>query len=287
MPELTATFDPALVQVVSNDSNKITASFHAIEQWTSSFDKTYYRSNARIAHSETADAMQATLAERIQAGISTFQTLQGRRISEHLTDLIPLLNTRRLYGAALTTRALIEVTATVVYYQTEVTRMLVEGIKTQTQMDELGVLLEKSVRGSRFDWARWLASDATRRELTKAFADKEKITVEIEQVNVLTMIKRLGKHFTEERSENDGLIDLAYGLLSDICHPSAGANLLQLANKPTDGWWIVQPEVTDDLMRWYCLNTTIPLVQTIAQAAATSLTALTRTASSIHTASST
>lgn len=60
---------------------------------------------------------------------------------------------------------------------------------------------------------------------------------------------------------------MSYGLLSDICHPSVGANLLAWLSEPADDRSIVQPVVSESLVNWYWREVVAPVVQPVAAVA--------------------
>jgi len=257
-------FDPLLLKAVAQGSTKIENSFLAIERNANDLYRVYYMPTARIAQLGAKKAMGATFIEELQAAISSFQILTGKRLAEQYVSLIELLNHRRLYAAALTTRAIIEVTASVVYFDASIIPSLTKGIRSRQEMDDLAALIEKHLRAGRFDWKRWLGESKFRDELIKEYADKkDEPKPEILQTNVVTMIKYLDDRVSLKDQSQKGMIKLIYAVLSDICHPAVGAHILLLANRSADGWYVADSEPTDELLRWYCLNTTVPVLERI------------------------
>ncbi|MBI3838271.1 MAG: hypothetical protein HY288_10115 [Planctomycetia bacterium] len=174
---------------------------------------------------------------------------------------------------------MIEVVASLVSTETKITAALTKGVTTQSESDALNDVIEKSIRGGRFDWFKWLQDDS-RSTLIEAYAEyvrggNKEPKPDIEQTNVLTMVRFLGKKMAEQNQANDGLIQLVYGFLSDICHPAAGGNLLQVANHPSQGWWQLSPGFSDDVLRWYCLNSTVPVLARVCEVATRSINQLT------------
>lgn len=255
-------FDPRLVKAVSQGSTIIENSFVAIERNTNELYRVYYLPTARIAHFETQKSGGATVIERVQAAISRFKVLTGKRLADHYVNLIESLNHRRLYSAALITRAIIEVTASVVYFDISIIPLLTRGIGSQQEMNEVTAVIEKHLFAGRFDWERWLKGGKYKDELKKEYAENEdEPKPEIFQTNALTMIKHLDTRFSQKDTTSKGMVKLVYALLSDICHPAIGAHILLLANRPTEGWYVVDSEPTNEIVRWYCLNTTVPVAE--------------------------
>lgn len=279
-PELR--FDEKFIEAVAAGSKRIAASLREIERGATLFDQRYYQPIARVAHPETIKREGGSVLEIIQAAIGLFQLLNGRRFAEHLSDLIWALNRRRLYTAALVTRALIELASSIVYVEVKVTSALRSGIRTQEDLRTLLNVFERAVRGGTIDWARWLMGGETRRQIMEEYAEGKRPRASLMQARVGEMKNFLDERLAASSPESKGLIHLIYGILSDICHPSAGAQLLQLANRPTEGWWVLEPSPSDEMIRWYCLNTTVPLVESIGKAAAHSLSNLTRIAQNLR-----
>lgn len=278
-----------IIQIVARGSANVVSAFTDTQKHVEAFYRIYYVPKMRIAKAETMNEMRATPVEIVQSKLTTVQMLHGRRIAEHLLDCVRSLNERRLYQLALSTRSVIEVAASLVSTETKVTAMLTKGVTSQAESDALDEVIDKSIRGGRFDWSKWLQDDS-RTKLIEAYAeyargDGKEPKPDIEQTNVLTMVRTFGRKIAEKNSADEGLIQVVYGLLSDICHPAAGGNLLQLINHPNPRWWQLGPGVSDDLLRWYCLHATVPVVARVCDEATNSNNKLTACSSAMGNAS--
>ena len=272
------TINEDVIQIVSRGSAKLLAAFQDTQHQVESYYRIYYVPKRGFAKPHKMQEMKATPTEILQVQITTVQTLHGKRLAEQLLDCIHALNEKRLYQLALSTRSVIEVVASLVSFETKVSALLIKGITTQSESDFLNDLIDKAIRGGRFDWTKWLRDDS-RSKLVEAYAEyargAKEPKPEIEQTNVLTMVRSLGKRMSEQNPADEGLVELVYGLLSDICHPAAGGNILQLANHLSEDWWQLGTGVSDDLLRWFCLCATVPVLARVCEACTRSLNQLT------------
>ena len=280
-----------VIQIVARGNDTIVAAFKDTQKQVDGYYRIYYLPKRRFAKTHKMRQLNAMPVEIAQSNLIRVQLLHGRRIAEQLLDCIHALNTRRLYQLALSTRSVIEVVASLVSTETKITTAITKGVTTQSESDALNEVIDKSIRAGRFDWSKWL-QDNTRSALIEAYAEYARAggnkvpKPDIEQTNVLTMVQSLGKKMTERNSANEGLIQLVYGFLSDICHPAAGSSILQFANHLNEDWWQLGPGVSDDLLRWYCLNSTVPVLARVCEEGTRSLNQLTALSNTLPTPSS-
>lgn len=264
-------FDSQLVQAVAAGESDISASFQEVEEIAKGFRQTYYMQAVEIPRIERIEKDGGSFLELFQAELLRFNILQGRRIAEHLTDLVCEFNRRRLLACTLALPAVLEVAGAISYYVAKIEQLLPDGDLSDEVCDEFVKLLDTAVRGSRFDWGRWAADGPEWQSLRDAYhawrRDKKKAPEpkpELEQVNVMTMVEHLAKGMEGRPECGNGHIEMSYALLSDICHPSVGASTMALLSEPADEHDIIGPGVSDSLMAWYWVEIVSPLVKPIA-----------------------
>lgn len=275
-------FSALLIEQVARGNEQVVALMRSIELWAAKFNEIYGKVNSEFAVGDTLKEEKATIIEVLQVQVGFFQVLAGKRVAELLAEIIHALNRRRLYVAALATRAFVETAAAVIYCEAKVSPALTSGIGTQEQLDELMAFLDQIATAGRFDWARWLPGGEPRESLKRDYANGLDPRASRQQVNVMTMLKALDRRLTALSSESRGMIRLAYDILCDICHPSVGGYIFHLATASKPGWLAIGGEVTAEQLRWYCGNTTVPLVDSVARLAARALSDLTHITKSLR-----
>jgi len=267
-------FDPHLVQAIAADAAEILDSFREVEEIVGDVHQTYYEPAYEIPRIEKIARDGGSLIDLFRAELLRFHLLQGRRIAEHLADFVCEFNRRRLLACTLALRAVLEVSAALGYYVAKFEAMLPDGEWSDEVCDEFVKLLDKAVRGSRFDWGRWASDGSDRQNLRDAYDAWRQIkdgkkkreaepTPELTQVNVQTMVEHLANEMGSHPRCGKGYVETTYCLLSDMCHPSVGATLVALLNEPADDHDIIGPGVSDSLMAWYWVEVVSPLVKPI------------------------
>lgn len=192
-------FDSGLVQAVAQGEDGVVESFRVVEAIASEFYCEYYEPTFEIPDPEKIEANGGHFVDLFQSQLALFHLLQARRIAEHLADLIQLLNGRHLLAASLTLRAMLEVVGAVVYYVSKMKDMLPEGDLSDTDVQSFVQLLDRALRGGRFNWNLWASGEQGRRNLREAFdswtrTKGDEPMSELGQTNILTMIQHLAKH---------------------------------------------------------------------------------------------
>ena len=148
------------------------------------------------------------------------------RAAELLPSAVRAVNESRLISFALATRGLLE-TAAVAGYHAEC--LAIEEGATALPGDYLN-RLRAAVLAGRFDWQRYFADPAARLRLIEAYdANPGDQQPPDAARNIVTMVDKLGRRLGRTIPKARGTIHFDYALLSDICHPSAGSNLIFLA----------------------------------------------------------
>ncbi|MHC4176834.1 MAG: hypothetical protein ACYSWU_04975 [Planctomycetota bacterium] len=269
-------FDPELVQTIAQGDESVLASFDAVEQVGNQFYEKYYLPEYEIPGLKQIAAEGGNLVHMFRSELVLFHLLQGRRLAEHLADIVQSFIDRRLLATTLALRAVLEVTAAVVYYVSKMTETLPDGGLTDEDCQRFGDLLDKALGGGRFDWSRWASGAEDRQKLREAYgawarrkADEPK--PELQQTNVMTMVQHLAKHMGSREEQHRGLVETSYALLSDMCHPSVGATFLATLSEPEDDRSVVRPGASDLLINWYWWEVISPVLQPIMIAAKDSL----------------
>jgi hypothetical protein len=194
-----------------------------------------YSLGLTLADDETVAAMGGTLEEAIQLCITYIQVSLARRLADLLTSLITHLNGTRLLGAALATRACLELSGALVYYDKRITPLLTGGISIKEQMERFNDIVKQATSGGRFDWVRRSFKGADLQALTVQYADEDvKPPSPIQAKNVLDSVKALDDSVAAEEPP-PGLIRAAYGLLCDMCRPAVGGYMLYVAVPQAQG----------------------------------------------------
>ena len=247
--------------------------FDAAEALIASFTKTHLVP-WRVANAETARQMNATVVEAIQANVSAVQVSTGRRVATLLNDTVDLVNRRRLLASMLTLRAALELAASVVYFERRIVERLTKGISTQAELDALLEEVRRALQGGRFDWGRWWKGGADVAALVQEYRDAKKgavPTAEIVQTNVVTMIDHLERAATDLDPAAKGRVTMLYGLLSDMCHPAAGGDMLFIDPGAPSGWVAHLDHHHDDMITWAVSAVTLPAIVDIGRVARASI----------------
>jgi hypothetical protein len=155
-----------------------------------------------------------------------FNRLLYLRAAELLPDAVRALNDSRIVSFALATRGLLE-TAAVANFHAE--RLVLEEGATTLPGDYTD-RLRAAVFAGRFDWRRLLTDPTNVQPLIDAYdADPGAQEPADAATNIVTIVDRLARRLRETISRARGTVRFHYSMLSDICHPSAGSNLVYFA----------------------------------------------------------
>lgn len=220
-------------------------------------------------------SVEGTIADMIPhlvLDITSLEMSYGARMMGMYCDAIDGLNRRRLHFAALALRAVIELAGAISYHERRISSKLSAGLATQEQLDEVIQLLQTARLGSRFKWGDLLAGtenwDALRAEYAKAKSHAAEPLPDIQQKSSAAFVDEAEKQVRQKWPGRTGLIRLMYAMLSDICHPSWGGELLLVDGPFVDGWHKRRPEVSDDMVSWFFHHLALPVllnVYTIAE----------------------
>lgn len=277
---------PDVFAAVGKEHPQALSSLRQLEEGVQKFWKTYSVSLA-VADDETFATESGTLEEAFQLRITFLQVSLARRLTALLVSLIDHINAMRLLDAALSTRACIELAGAIVYYEKRITALLTAGICTQEQMDRFNDIVEKAIRGGRFDWIRWVRGGADLQRLIREYADENaNPTVRVRVKNVWDFVKCLDEAVATEEPPL-GTIRTVYALLSDICHPAVGGYMLYLSVPQPPGYlkFEAYPNVT--MACWFVGSIISPTANRLMRHAARSLNRLTYVASTVRALGST
>lgn len=258
-------FNPSLVRAIALGSEEIIVGFRRVEEAANKFHTRYYASTYGIPRPEKIERDGGNPVDVIQAELALFHLLQGRRIAEHMGDFVVSFSQRRLLACTLALRGVLEVTAAVAYHRSKIRKLLADGELSVDAIESLVKCLDTALRGGRFDWERWTSEGTSREDLRQAYDDSrrrgaKKPSPEIEQSNISTIVGHLAKEVADWAQCGKEDVDLWYALLSDICHPSFGSNLLAQLSRPAEDQSVIGPRASVDLMRWYWVEVVSPVV---------------------------
>lgn len=205
-----------------------------------------------VATEDKMERMNATAVERLQSIITDIQVVHGRRLALLLREIVVGLNTGHIFMMALLTRALLECCGKVVYVERRLTKSLVKGVETQEEVNEVIELCKKGLKGSFFDWRRFLLGGAELEGLVSDYASARSLKDEPpggeKGVGAASTIDELDRASAKLDETNKGRIKLYYGLLSDICHPSHGGDLLFTSPSKTDDYIVFEEQPTKSVI---------------------------------------
>lgn len=162
----------------------------------------------------------------VMAKLQFFHRLMVLRATELVQEAVRCMNESRLVSFALAARALLETAAFAAYH---VSRLAVPEDATALP-EGYEERLRAAVFASRFDWLKFFTDHAARLKLIDAYdADPGKQESPVKAVNPLTALDALGRRLKPHAAKARGIVHRDYAMLSDICHPSAGSQLIFFA----------------------------------------------------------
>lgn len=271
--------------VIGREYSQALSSLQELEEGVRKFWNTY-SVGLTVADDETFAAESGTLEEAFQLRITFLQVSLARRLTALLVSLIDHINAMRLLDAALSTRACIELAGAIVYYEKRITALLTAGISTQKQMERFNDIVQKAIRGGRFDWIRWVRGGADLQTLITEYADENaNSTSPIRVKNALDFVKCLDESVATEEPP-PGIIRTVYGLLSDICHPAVGGYMLYLSIPQPPGYLKFEAYPSTKMASWFVGSIISPTANRLMKHAARSLNRLTYVASTVQAVAS-
>ena len=234
-----------------------------------------------MADDETVAAMGGTPEEAIQLRIAYVQASLARRLADLLVSLIDHINRSRLLDAALSTRACLELSGAIVYYESRITSLFSAAISKQEQMNRVNEILKKATRGGRFDWVRWLLGGADMQALVAEYADENaRPTSPVQVKNVLDFVNALDDAVAAE-DPPPGAIRTVYALLCEICHPAVGGYMLYVAVPQPTGQLKFDAHPNTRIASWFVGSIIGPIANRLMKHAALSLNRLTHVAKTV------
>lgn len=275
------TLNPAVLEVIGHENPRAVSSLRELEEGVRKF-WARYSVGLTIADEETVAAMGGTPEEMIQMRIAYIQVSLARRLADLLVSLLSHINNIRLLDAALNTRACLELSGALVYYEKRITSLLTAGISTQEQIDRFNDLVKKATQGGRFDWARWFLNGADVQTLIAEYADANaRSTSPVQVKNVLDFVNSLDESVGAEEAPR-GTIRAVYGLLCDICHPAVGGYMLYVAVPQPSGQLKFDAHPNAKVASWFLGSIISPTADRLMKHAARSLNRLTHAAKTVR-----
>ncbi len=200
------------------------------------------RSDVSVVSPTVLREKGASAASVARAKVMFFHRLLVLRTAALVEDAVRSLNESRLVSFALATRGLLETAAFAAYHCGKL-GMTAEAVTLPEDYEER---LRAAVFASRFDWLRFFTDHVARIALVDAYdADPRKQEPEVKAVNPITALDALGARLKPQVEKARGIVHRDYALLSDICHPSAGSQLLFFAgSEPRMKADLVPPRLT-------------------------------------------
>ncbi|TKF50302.1 hypothetical protein FCV63_24590 [Vibrio lentus] len=140
------------------------------------------------------------------------------KLNELYRTLVESINQQQYLIYGMVGRSIIEHVATMRYYMNDkVLNVVNNAVDTGNLNDvnELNQLLDKFLRGGRFDWESFFSGDF---EKLKTAKGQDKAANELSQVNTLTCIQKWSK--------DEATVEILYDLFCDLVHPNIGSSML-------------------------------------------------------------
>jgi len=161
-----------------------------------------------------------------RAKLMYFHRVLVLRAAELVPEAIRAINESRLVSFELSARGVLETAAAGAFHA----RRLALDDSATALPDDYWQRLHAAVLSGRFNWLRLFTDHATRLAMIEAYdADPKKQLPPNPATNILSMLDVLGKRLRAQVDKARGIVLHDYALLSDLSHPSAGSNLVFLA----------------------------------------------------------
>lgn len=186
--------------------------------------------NATFVAPHTALSEQGMIAAKYQIPqigrgvMEWYQRVVGLRATHLLNECVHALNENRMYSFVLTARALIEMGAGVAHYLAVLSDHADAFAKDPGRVLDFIKTLDTAITGSRFQWSDFTKGGTEREALREKYAKRMKVESATGPANVMTMIEKLERRLSA--AECGGTAAMIHAMLSDVCHPAVGGNLL-------------------------------------------------------------
>lgn len=239
-----------------------------IEKNAAQFAK-HYCVPSSIPDAELRDKLGATTIQHVCVEMARMQVSYGRRLATLYCDAVDSIARSRLHLASLALRAFLELTGAHLYFEQRLRKFLVAGISTQEEMDKINELIRTALLGGRFDWKPFFVGGAAMEQLLAEYAKaRDHLTeppAEIKQKSPAAFVKELEKHVATQRPDQKGMVRAIYAMLSDICHPSRGGDLLFTEIPQEPGVQLQRAEPHDEVIRDFIQRIACPVLLDITE----------------------
>lgn len=226
------------------------------------------------------------VVQQLWTDIAALQISYGRRLATMYCDSVDSLGRGRLHLAALGLRAFLELTGALLVFEQRITKRLLAGVGEQQELEEVNQLLRVGILGGRFHWAPFAqgggAMDQLVTDYAKAKKDEDEPTQDVRQKSTAAFVAELEKVFARHWPEHKGKVRVLYAVLSDICHPSLGGDLLFVDLSQSVGVVKHRAEPHDEMLRDFVRRIALPILLDVSQLTVWSLKRLGQVADSLH-----
>jgi len=253
---------------LARDDERLRANIEKIETIAASFSALYCIPSS-IPEPSLRNWLDAKLIHHLMAETAAIQMAYGRRLATMYCDAVDSIGRRRLHLASLALRAFLELTGAATFFARRLRSLLVAGISTQDQLDEVGELIRIALLGGRFDWLPFFAGGAQFDRLLEQYAEAKKHdnepTQEVRQKSPAAFVGELEKQFTLSFPGEGGKVRALYSALSDICHPSVGGDLFFAEIPPVPGVTSRRAEPHEAMTHEFIVRIASPVLIDISQ----------------------
>lgn len=268
------TFDLWLIDQVCSGDSDLQDGLKAIEEVTHRVQAMHNGRSVLEVPFPPTSALPMDPEDVFISRIMSFSTVGVINLGEILSSIILSLNNRLLIQSALSIRSLLEMTASFVYFENRaIAPLRAKAEHTPAEYRSILDFMIGATSNGRFDWNRWTSGKEDALVLMEDFAfELSNALPAHKQTNVMTMINALEKRITQRWPHMAGRTQLHYALLSDLCHPSVGRFVLTVENDHNVQGYSVpilqfHTIPSDQKVRWFLLNTTVPMVSQLANIA--------------------
>lgn len=217
--------------------------------------------------------LQGDVTPNLLIDLTSLRFSYGRRLATLYCDAIDSINRRRVLLGALALRSFIEFTGGLLHFEKRITPKIRHGIDTQAQLDELMAIFRTALHGGRFNWEQFLGGDmnALISAYGSAASHNQEPAADIRQKSTAHFVSEAEEQVTKRWPNRAGIVRLVYAVLSDVCHPSRGGDLL-FADGPFDeGWTKRRVEPSDEMLSYFLHMFAMPVFLNVAGVAFSAL----------------
>jgi hypothetical protein len=137
-------------------------------------------------------------------------------------------------------------------------------------------IFRTALHGGRFNWEKFLDGDinALISAYGSAASHNQEPAAEIRQKSTAHFVSEAEEQVTKRWPNRAGIVRLVYAVLSDVCHPSRGGDLLFADGPFVEGWTKRRVEPSDEILGYFLHMFAMPVFLNVAGVAFAALDSL-------------